>query len=303
MRRRSRPRSSGCASSGRPRLVVSSPGGGGFGDPLDRGPGAGAPGRARRRGFRRCGPGTSTGVVLASGGRAIDADATSLRRSTMRGADLAGRAAHVTRCAGRRLTLAIAGKTVHRIRKAIDTGHRMYKRCAARLGGRGPVHPRDRDAQSNIPPRWRCATGDVGAHRRTGGVFAPPIRKEAAMSSHSRAPLSSRHRRRRRGRRVGALPPRQARLDRCRAGRALGAHGRLVVARGRRRARAQRGPQHGRAPGVHHRSAVRDREGVRPGHRAAHDGRGSRSPRCRSAGSGCRRRTGSSRPSGSRTAT
>ena len=86
-------------------------------------------------------------------------------------------------------------------------------------------------------------------------------------------PISGRHRRRRRGRRVGALPPRQARLDGRGAGRALGADGGLVVARGGRGARPQRGPEHGRAAGVHHRPAVRDREGIRPEHRSAHDRR------------------------------
>ena len=66
------------------RLVVSSPGGGGFGDPLDRDP---------ERVLRDVRDGVVSaeaarehyGVVLAPGGRRIDAEATARRRSMIRG--------------------------------------------------------------------------------------------------------------------------------------------------------------------------------------------------------------------------
>jgi len=67
------------------RLVVSSPGGGGFGDPLDRDPG---------RVLRDVRDGVVSaeaarehyGVVLAPGGRRVDAEATAGRRAMLRGA-------------------------------------------------------------------------------------------------------------------------------------------------------------------------------------------------------------------------
>ena len=79
--------------------------------------------------------------------------------------------------------------------------------------------------------------------------------------------------RRRRGRRLGPVPSGQIRLDRHCAGRALGAHRRIVLARGRRHPCAQRRPEHGGAPGLHHRPAARDRAGIGPGYRAAYDRR------------------------------
>ena len=87
MRRSSRAPKFGLRDLGPARLVVSSPGGGGFGDPLDRDP---------ARVLRDVRDGVVSveaarrfyGVVVAPGGRRVNADATARRRALVRGTDI-----------------------------------------------------------------------------------------------------------------------------------------------------------------------------------------------------------------------
>ena len=118
------------------------------------------------------------------------------------------------------------------------------------------------------------ATCDVSirvACSRTAGA-KPQERKQQGRTCHA-IPLPRRRDRRRRRRRLGALSPGEVRLEGRGADRAQRLDRRLLLARGRRRARPQRRSEHGGAAGLYDRPALGDRARERGVDRAPHDRR------------------------------
>ena len=160
-----------------------------------------------------------------------------------------------------------------RVLPADDLATGATTRPGTRPGGRRrPAGPR---AGSPVPRRLRAAADGRGGARGARGLRRPTRRRgwrpDRLLTTTEQAADASREDGAMKASaqvvvigggvvgRLRALPPHQGGLDRRRAGRAQGAHGRLDVARGRRDAHAERRPQRVQAAAVHHRAVQGDR--------------------------------------------